>query len=80
RSPRGTGRRGRGTTLLDLNELVCPDPDGPCREEIDGDPIRPDGLHYGEGPAGREVARWALEHVLADAGLDAAPTSPDGGG
>ncbi|MEZ5183097.1 MAG: acyltransferase family protein [Acidimicrobiales bacterium] len=69
-----------GTTLLDLNELVCPDPDGPCREEIDGDPIRPDGLHYGEGPAGREVARWALEHVLADAGLEPAPTTPDGGG
>lgn len=56
-----------GTSLVDLNELVCPDPDEPCREEIDGDPIRPDGLHYGTGPAGQEVARWTLEQVLAAA-------------
>ena len=62
-----------GTTLLDMNEFVCPDPGGPCREEIDGDQIRPDGLHYGAGPAGVAVATWTLEQVLDDAHLEAAP-------
>ena len=58
-----------GTSLLDFNELVCPDPDAPCREEIDGDQLRPDGLHYGGGPAGTSVAHWVLDRVLADAHL-----------
>jgi hypothetical protein len=60
-----------GTRLVDTNELVCPDPDEPCREEIDGDEIRPDGLHYGAGPGGQAVARWTLDQVLAAANIEA---------
>ena len=62
-----------GTSLLDFNELVCPDPAAPCLEELDGDQIRPDGIHYSDGPAGAAVAHWALDHALEAHGLQAAP-------
>jgi peptidoglycan/LPS O-acetylase OafA/YrhL len=62
-----------GTSLVDVNELVCPG-SGPCREELDGDGIRPDGLHFGDGPAGQQVARWVLERALEAGGVAAAPT------
>lgn len=58
-----------GTHLLDMDEFVCPDPSAPCREEIDGDEIRPDGLHYGKGPAGLAVADWVVGQVLERADL-----------
>jgi hypothetical protein len=73
RELRAAARAVPGTTLLDVNAFVCPEADGPCREEIDGDEIRPDGLHFGSGPAGVSVARWSLEHVLADADLRPKP-------
>jgi peptidoglycan/LPS O-acetylase OafA/YrhL len=62
-----------GTTLVDVNELVCPEP-GACLEQLEGDDVRPDGLHFGDGPAGQEVARWVLERALAFADVTAAPT------
>ena len=37
-------------------------PEGQCRDEIDGVPFRPDGLHY-QGPSARIVARWILDQV-----------------
>lgn len=64
-----------GTSLVDLNELVCPG-DGPCREEFDGDQIRPDGLHFGAGPAGDRVAGWTIEQVLEQTGLDPVEPAP----
>jgi peptidoglycan/LPS O-acetylase OafA/YrhL len=57
--------------LLDLNDLVCPDGPGTCVEELGGDPIRSDGLHYDDGPGGARVADWAVERALELAGLEA---------
>jgi hypothetical protein len=38
--------------------FVCPH--GPlCREQIDGQILRPDGVHF-DGPGGQIVARWLL--------------------
>ena len=37
-------------------------PKGVCEREIDGVPIRPDGVHYSmDGGAG--VSRWVLEQI-----------------
>jgi hypothetical protein len=57
--------------LLDMNDLVCPDGPGTCVEELGGDPIRSDGLHYDDGPGGARVADWAVERALELAGLEA---------
>jgi hypothetical protein len=52
--------------VIDLNGWICPS--GTCTEVIDGERVRPDGLHYSE--AGSEpIARWVLEQIAA---LDAA--------
>lgn len=49
-----------GVQILDLAERVCPK--GICEQEIDGVPIRPDGVHYSmEG--GAHVSRWVLEQI-----------------
>jgi peptidoglycan/LPS O-acetylase OafA/YrhL len=52
-----------GSHVLDMNDLVCPG-SGPCIEELGGDPIRTDGLHYDTGPGGDRVADWTIRHVL----------------
>jgi hypothetical protein len=43
--------------VLDLRGWVCPS--GVCSAEIDGDVLRPDGLHF-EGPGGLRAAEWIL--------------------
>ncbi len=49
-----------GVQILDLAERVCPK--SVCEREIDGVPIRPDGVHYSmDGGAG--VSRWLLEQI-----------------
>jgi hypothetical protein len=46
--------------ILDLAERLCPN--GVCEREIDGVPIRPDGVHYSmEGGTG--LSRWVLEQI-----------------
>ena len=54
-------------TLLDMNEVVCPD--GRCIEEIGGDVIRTDGTHYDDGPGGAKVAQWVVKESLARTGV-----------
>jgi hypothetical protein len=50
--------RDAGAHLVDLMGFVCPH--GPvCREQIDGQILRPDGVHF-DGPGGQIVARWLL--------------------
>ncbi|MDI1446127.1 acyltransferase family protein [Polyangium sp. 6x1] len=46
--------------VLDLAERLCPG--GPCALESQGEPIRPDGMHFG-GPGAKEIARWVIEQV-----------------
>jgi peptidoglycan/LPS O-acetylase OafA/YrhL len=49
-----------GVQILDLAERLCPN--GVCEREIDGVPIRPDGVHYSmEGGTG--LSRWVLEQI-----------------
>jgi hypothetical protein len=38
--------------------------------ELDGHPIRSDGLHFDEGPGGRLVSKWIVDHALALGGTD----------
>jgi hypothetical protein len=55
-----------GADMLDLETHVCPaTPDGsdpPCNMFSDGEPIRPDGLHF-DGVGSEEVARWTLDEL-----------------
>jgi len=53
--------------LLDLEEFVCPA--GECRSEADGEPLRPDGLHF-NGPGGATVSAWVAEQVRTAAGAN----------
>jgi len=51
--------------VLEFGERFCPN--GICQRELDGIPIRPDGVHYRiEGMA--ELGRWILERIRSDAG------------
>ncbi|MEY2959915.1 MAG: hypothetical protein RLZZ01_2483 [Actinomycetota bacterium] len=43
--------------VLDIRSWVCPAEQ--CRVDIDGDVLRPDGLHF-EGPGGLRAASWIL--------------------
>ncbi|MDI1432142.1 SGNH/GDSL hydrolase family protein [Polyangium sorediatum] len=49
--------RTRGWPVLDLMGHVCPTP--ACRIDSDGQPIRPDGLHF-DCVGAEETARWVL--------------------
>ncbi len=60
--------------LLAMADLVCPD-GPPCREELDGDPIRSDGLHYDDGPGGARVADWVVEQIATLTGIAPKPPS-----
>ena len=57
--------------LVDLGAYLCPANE--CRETIDGIPLRPDGLHFGEEDA-RLVARW-LAPQLRQVAEGATPTA-----
>lgn len=57
-----------GTALIDLASLVCPD--GECLREVNGFPMRPDGMHF-TGPSAAWVSEWLLDRVYAAA--DAVP-------
>jgi peptidoglycan/LPS O-acetylase OafA/YrhL len=49
--------------LIDFGGWLCP-PDEPCREEIDGVQIRPDGLHF-EPPGAQKSAEWLAPQLAA---------------
>jgi hypothetical protein len=50
----------RGLSTVDLETHVCPTP--ACTLLSDGEPIRPDGLHF-DGVGAEESARWTLAQV-----------------
>jgi peptidoglycan/LPS O-acetylase OafA/YrhL/lysophospholipase L1-like esterase len=52
-----------GTTLIDLMPWVCPTADT-CVTEVDGETLRPDGIHY-DDPGGAVIARWLVPQLLA---------------
>jgi peptidoglycan/LPS O-acetylase OafA/YrhL len=56
-----------GVQLIDLDGWLCPK--GTCTEQMDGLPVRTDGVHF-TGPGGAVVSQWLFEQVLAGAGLD----------
>jgi peptidoglycan/LPS O-acetylase OafA/YrhL len=68
-----------GHQLLDLAEFVCPG--GTCREEVDGQPLRFDGIHFGRsldgfgspfaGPGADQVGSWVVRAVVASQALPA---------
>lgn len=59
---RSVAREADGVELLDLEAFVCPE--GSCRKEVDGEPLRPDGLHFA-GEGGATVAVWTADQVKA---------------
>ncbi|MEO6987261.1 MAG: acyltransferase family protein [Aquihabitans sp.] len=61
---RSVAEQNANVELLDLEEFVCPG--GDCRELIDGDPLRPDGLHF-SGPGGSAVSAWVVKQAVAAA-------------
>jgi hypothetical protein len=54
-----------GVHLVDIDRHLCPDGAGSCVEELDGDPIRTDGLHFDRGPGGDRVVDWIMDEVFA---------------
>jgi peptidoglycan/LPS O-acetylase OafA/YrhL len=48
--------------VVDLKEHVCPG--GLCRASLEGNRLRPDGLHF-HGPSAAVTGTWVLEQVLA---------------
>jgi peptidoglycan/LPS O-acetylase OafA/YrhL len=62
----------RHLATIDLKRHVCPTRD--CTIDSDGEPIRPDGLHF-DGVGAEESARWTLAEVRKIVNLDV-----DGGG
>jgi hypothetical protein len=56
-------RRPGKITLLDLNEVVCPD--GKFTWTVDGLRIRSDGLHYTTAGVQRIIAPWLLPKLAA---------------
>ncbi|MGN6695560.1 MAG: acyltransferase family protein [Aquihabitans sp.] len=65
-----------GVHVIDLNQLLCPTPGGPCIEELNGDPVRTDGLHFDRGPGGDRVVDWIAAQILRAADDPADPTGP----
>ncbi len=51
-----------GASVLDLAGWLCPTTE--CRREIDGQELRPDGVHF-DGPGGEVVAGWILDRLGA---------------
>ncbi len=48
--------------VIDLAEWVCPE--GQCRLSVDGEPLRPDGLHF-EGRGGDVAAEWIVSQLTS---------------
>lgn len=48
--------------LIDLAGHLCPA--GTCTDELDGQPVRPDSIHF-NGPGGALVARWVADQIRA---------------
>ncbi len=57
---RGGVRRTPGATTLELLDHVCPG--GACTVESEGEPVRPDGLHF-DGRGADATARWVREQL-----------------
>ena len=72
-----------GTHVIDANELLCPDI-SPCVEELGGEPVRSDGLHFDQGPGGARAVDWIVTHALDAARIKPAtgtkPGVPSAGG
>jgi hypothetical protein len=51
------------TFLIDVDGLVCPD--RRCAQDLDGGPVRSDGIHLDPGPGGRRVATFVLDRLAA---------------
>src|SRR5262249_22311769 len=67
-----------GVHVVGLNQLLCPTPGQPCIEELGGDPVRTDGLHFGRGPGGAGFVDWTAARVLEAVGPATAPADvPD---
>lgn len=56
-----------GASVLDLENWVCPGSQ-PCREEINGVPMRPDGLHF-KGVSAEAAADWIVAKSFEVAGV-----------
>ncbi len=57
---RDAARRAPGVLIFDLASELCPN--GVCARKDRGEPIRPDGMHFG-GPGAEEIARWTLGKI-----------------
>lgn len=58
-----------GVSQVAFGEWVCPDPDGACRDELDGTPVRrEDGVHF-TGDGALLVWRLLLPDLLDAAGV-----------
>ena len=53
-----------GGAVLELAEWTCPD--GECRLSVNGETLRPDGLHF-DGAGGQIAADWILEQLRSGA-------------
>jgi peptidoglycan/LPS O-acetylase OafA/YrhL len=58
--------------VIDTGAFVCPGPSG-CVEELGGDPVRSDGLHYDAGEGGAQVADYLIGRLIDLTGLKASP-------
>ncbi|HEU5153014.1 MAG TPA: acyltransferase family protein [Iamia sp.] len=54
--------------VINTGAFVCPGESG-CREEIDGEPLRSDGVHYDQNEAGARVTDWIIAQLLDLTGL-----------
>ncbi|WP_426570841.1 acyltransferase family protein [Aquihabitans sp. McL0605] len=55
-----------GVKTIDLDGWLCPG--GTCKEQVDGVPIRSDGVHF-QGPGGTAASKWIFGEVARRAGL-----------
>ena len=53
-----------GRAVLDLFAFACPE--GRCRDDVDGVPLRPDRLHF-TGPGASAAGRWLAPQVADEA-------------
>lgn len=54
--------------VIDTAGFVCPGESG-CVEEIEGTPLRSDGVHYDDTEAGAQVADFVVDELLSLTGL-----------
>jgi hypothetical protein len=51
-----------GADVLDLKGHLCPGGTESCETTSEGEPIRPDGIHFG-GKGANKVARWVIDSL-----------------